>query len=162
MTVLRYLQENEGHYRITNHRPAYTAEQLARVEHVDSHEIAKCVVIRADDDFYLCVLPADRKVDLNALRRPLGAREISLASEGEMRRLFEESEIGAEAPFGNLYDLPTLMDRTLRDDKEIIFPADSHETSIHMRMDEYMRLASPRILNFSYPSNPTQAAEFLF
>lgn len=162
MTVLRYLQENEGHFRITHHRPVYTAEQLARVEHVDSHEVAKSVVIKADEDYYLCVLPADRKVDLNALQRPLGAHAISLANEDEMRRLFEESEIGAEAPFGKIYDLPTLMDKTLREDMEIVFPADSHETSIHMKLDEYMRLASPRILSFSYPSSPSQAAEFLF
>ena len=161
MTVLRYLQEHKGHFRITSHRPAYTAEQLARLEHVNRQHVAKCVVVKADDYYYLCVLPADRKVDLNALQRPLKAATVSLAGESEMARLFEDSEIGAEAPFGGLYDLPTLMDASLRKAEEIVFPADSHETSIHMLMDEYLRLACPRILYFSFPSDPPEPTRWI-
>lgn len=162
MTVLKYLQESDAHFAISSHHPAYTAEQLARLEHVDSHYVAKSVVVKADGNYYLCVLPADRKVDLNALQRSLGAQEVMLASEEEMGRLFEDSELGAESPFGNLYNLPTLMDESLRDNDEIVFPADSHETSIHMQMEEYVRLSQPRILKFSYPANPKDMRGFLF
>lgn len=162
MTVLEYLKENHSTYQVTRHRPAYTSEQLARVEHVPPRQVAKPVVIDADGTYYLCVLPADRKMDLNALQKHLKADVVQLVDERKMKRLFEDSELGAEAPFGALYNMPTLMDKSLEEDREIVFQAESHETTVHMAMSEYLRLAEPTILKFSYPVHPRQQGQFFF
>jgi len=42
------------------------------------------------------------------------------------------------------------MDETLQDDPYIVFQAGTHELAIRMDLDDYLRLASPRILKFSY------------
>ena len=151
MTVLEYLEKEQCRYRVTEHKPVYTAEQLATVEHVAPRKVAKPVVVRADGRFYLCVLPADRKIDLYAVQKHLKVHDVRLASEREMERLFSDSELGAEPPFGNLYDLPTLMDKKLARDKQIVFQAGSHDKAVWMEMDEYKRLANPDIFAFSYP-----------
>ena len=151
MTVLEYLDEKRCHYRVTEHKPVYTADQLATVEHVPPRRVAKPVVVRADGRFYLCVLPADRRIDLYAVQKHLKAKNVRLASEYEMENLFADSEIGAEPPLGSLYDLPTLMDKKLAKDKRIVFQGGSHEKSIWMSMSEYRRLTNPTILPFSYP-----------
>ena len=151
MTVLEYLDEKHCHYRVTEHKPVYTADQLATVEHVPPRRVAKPVVVRADGRYYLCVLPADRRIDLYAVQKHLVAKNVRLASEYEMEYLFGDSELGAEPPLGKLYDLPTLMDKKLAKDKRIVFQGGSHEQAIWMSMSEYRRLTNPAVLSFSYP-----------
>lgn len=151
MTVLEFLDEKHCDYRVTEHKPVYTAEQLATVEHVSPRKVAKPVVVRADGQYYLCVLPADRKIDLYAVQKHLEAKNVRLASEYEMEYLFGDSELGAEPPLGNLYDLPTLMDKKLAKDKQIVFQAGSHERAVWMSMSQYRRLTNPAVFAFSYP-----------
>ena len=153
MTVLEYLKAEHCSYRVTEHNPVYTAEQLATVEHIPARKVAKPVIVRADGRYYVCVLPADRRIDLYAVQKHLKADNVRLASEHEMEYLFGDSELGAEAPFGNLYDLPTLMDKTLAKDKEIVFQAGTHEQAVWITMKDYKKLANPHIFAFSYPAD---------
>jgi Ala-tRNA(Pro) deacylase len=154
MNVVEYLNEQKCKYEMVHHKPAYTAEQLARVENVPRRQVAKPVVVEADGRFLLCVLPADRKIDFMALQKHLKVKQVRLADESQMARLFEDSQVGAEAPFGNIYNLPTLIDKTLTKDKEITFLAGTHETSIRMPVEEYLRLVRPTVLKFSYSPWP--------
>ena len=152
MTVLEYLRAEHCTYRVTEHKPVYTAEQLASVEHVPPRKVAKPVIIRADGRYYLCVLPADGRIDIYAVQKHLKGKNVRLASEHEMEYLFGDSELGAEPPFGNLYDLPTLMDKTLAKDAEIVFQAGNHEQAVWISMEEYKKLTNPHIFAFSYPT----------
>ena len=64
--------------------------------------------------------------------------------------MFPDCELGAEPPFGNLYDLPTVMDKTMEQDDHILFQAGSHEKAIRMSMADYRKLVAPKVLEFSY------------
>ena len=48
-------------------------------------------------------------------------------------------------PFGNLYDLPVIMDTSLEEDEEIVFNACSHIESIRMKLADYVKLVNPMI-----------------
>jgi Ala-tRNA(Pro) deacylase len=61
--------------------------------------------------------------------------------------LFPDCELGAEPPFGNLFDLPTVMDRTLERDDHILFQAGTHAKAARLRMDDYRDLVHPRVLD---------------
>ena len=150
MKLLEYLDKSCSTYQISRHLPAFTAQQMAAEEHVSGMNVAKPVVIKADDLFYMCVLPACCKIDLNILQRHLGVERIGLATESQMAELFPECPIGAEPPFGNLYGLLTFMDTTLAEDDYIVFQSGTHEDAVHMDTKEFIRLAQPRILSFSY------------
>jgi Ala-tRNA(Pro) deacylase len=121
MKVVEFLDSKGVHYEMTQHRPTFTAQQMAAEEHVPGIEVAKPVVVRVDGTFYLCVLPACCKINFDALRRALKAKEVVLADEDEMATLFEDCTLGAEPPFGHLYGLETLMDGSLEDDPFIVF-----------------------------------------
>lgn len=149
MEVTKFLDSSSAKYEVTQHRPTFTAQEMATEEHVPGMKVAKPVVIRADGDYYMCVLPACYKVDLKALKSQLGARQVELADESKMEKLFPDCELGAEPPFGNLYGLPTIMDKTLETDEHIVFQGGTHEKAIRMEMAEYKRLVSPQILSFS-------------
>ncbi|MEJ5259103.1 MAG: YbaK/EbsC family protein [Anaerohalosphaeraceae bacterium] len=153
MKVIDYLNQQQAKYEMVRHKPAYTAEQLSRVEGLPATQVAKTVVVEADGRFYLCVLPADRKIDFAALQKHLHVQQVRLADEDQMALLFLDAEVGAEAPFGNLYHLPTLMDKSLMNGQEISFLAGKHDVSVHLKIDEYVRLVQPTILKFSYPAD---------
>jgi Ala-tRNA(Pro) deacylase len=144
MDIHEYLRQNDVEFRLHEHAPAYTAQMVAAEEHVTGHDVAKVVIVRGDDKFYMCVVPAPRMVDVLKVGRVTGAKNVRLADEQEIATLFPDVEVGAEPPFGNLYDLPTLVDRHLAHRDEIVFQGGSHHEAVRVRFEDYARLAQPR------------------
>ena len=150
MRVIELLDKSAVNYEITEHLPAFTAQQMAAAEHEPGKYVAKPVIVKADGKYIMCVLAACYKIDLGALKKQLGAKEIELAQEKEIGGIFDDCELGAEPPFGNLYNLPTIIDKALEKDDHITFQAGTHEKAIHMSMDDYRKLVEPKVLEFSY------------
>jgi Ala-tRNA(Pro) deacylase len=151
MQVLGYLKKLGVKYESREHKPTFSAQQMAAVEHEPGRFVVKPVVVKVDGKYVMCVLAACYKVDLGALKKQLGAKSVELAEEEEVGRLFGDCEIGAEPPFGNLYDVPTIMDKALEADEHIMFQAGSHEKAIVIKMADYRKLVNPKVLEFSYP-----------
>ncbi len=150
MKVVEFLDSKGVHYEMSQHRPTFTAQQMAAEEHVPGMAVAKPVVVKADTTYYLCVLPACCKIDFDALKRALKADAVVLADEDELAKLFDDCTLGSEPPFGHLYGLETLMDAALDEDTFIVFQAGTHELAIRMDLDDYKKLAQPRVLRYSY------------
>ena len=150
MQITEFLKKSGIKYKVTEHEPAFTAQTVAAVEHEPGKYVAKPVIVKADGKYIMCVLPACFKIDLRALKSQLEAKSVELAEEKEIARICGDCEIGAEAPFGNLYDLPTVMDKSLEENDHIMFQAGSHEKAIRIGMDDYRKLAAPKVLEFSY------------
>jgi Ala-tRNA(Pro) deacylase len=142
-----YLEENKIPYSHCTHRLAYTAQEIAEAQHVPGREMAKTIVLRADGRFLMVVLPAVTKIDLKALREELPYKHLELASEREFAGLFRDSEVGAMAPFGNLYHLPVYVDRTLAADEDIVFNAGTHVDTIRMKYKDFERLVQPEVIH---------------
>ena len=150
MRVIEFLDESAIPYDLTDHVPTFTAQQMAAAEHEPGRYVAKPVIVKADGKYMMCVLAACYKIDLGALKSRLGVKSVSLALEMEIGEIFDDCELGAEPPFGNLYDLPVIMDKALEKDDHIIFQAGTHQQAIRMSMDDYRKLVKPKVLDFSY------------
>ena len=144
-----YLETNHIEYSVLTHPQAYTAQDVAAAAHVPGRELAKSVVVKADGEFVLAVLPAPRKVDLEQLKSALGANEVQMAQESEFASLFPGCELGAMPPFGNLYGLKVIVEESLTEDEEIVFNASTHVDAIRMKYRDFERLAKPEIGRFS-------------
>ena len=153
MKVIEFLDNQAAEYEILHHRPVFTAQQMAAEEHVSGMNVAKPVVVKVDGEPFMCVLPACCKVDLDLLKRQMNAKQVELADEADMAKLFPDCELGAEPPFGDLYGLKTLMDSTLETDEFIVFQGGTHQEAINMKLAEFKRLAQPQIVSFSYHSS---------
>ena len=149
MRVIEFLDKSKVSYKVTEHRAAFTAQHMAAEEHEPGKYVAKPVIVRADGKYVMCVLPASCKIDMDALKSQLAAKSVKLAKEKDIVKIFPDCVAGAEPPFGNLYDLPTIMDKTLEDDDHITFQGGTHEKAIRMSMDDYHKLVEPRGLEFS-------------
>lgn len=150
MDIIELLEETGTKYELREHLPTFTAQRMAAVEHEKGIYVAKPVIVKADEKFMLCVLSANHKVNLNALKESLGAESLELAEEEEIAKIFNDCELGAEPPVGSLYNIPTIIDKTLLEDDHILFQAGSHEKTLLMRMKDYIELAKPKVLDFAY------------
>jgi len=147
MGIFEFLDESRVPYKVLEHRPVFSAQRLAQIEHEPGRFVAKPVIVKADGRFLMCVLPADAKIDLETLKGQLRAESTELANEEDIARLFPDCEVGAEPPFGNLFHLDTVMDKALEKDDHIVFRAGSHTKAVRLDMADYRRLVHPKVLN---------------
>lgn len=141
--VRNYLTEHGVAYETHSHPEAYTTSEIAEAGHIAGKEIAKVVILRAEDGLAMAVVPGDKMVDLEKAAAALGADDIRLAEESEFGRSFPDCDIGAEPPFGSLYEVPTLVDSALKG-PNITFPAGTHTETITMALDDYLELTHPK------------------
>jgi Ala-tRNA(Pro) deacylase len=135
--------EHGVRYETHTHRVAFTAGEVAEAEHVPGRNMAKAVMLMADDRLVMTVIPGDRMIDLAKARRALGVESIQLAQESEFVSRFPDCEAGAEPPFGVLYDVPTVVDQAF-DGPSITFNAGTHTEAITMGLADYLQLTHPR------------------
>lgn len=150
MRVIEFLDKEAVRYKQSEHPPTFTAQEMAAVEHEPGRFVAKPVIVKVDGKYLMCVLSACCKIDLGRLKDQLGAGSVELADETEIGRIFDDCELGAEPPFGNLYNLSTVMDKALEEDDHIKFQAGTHDKAISMSIDDYLILVQPKVLEFSY------------
>jgi|SRR5574342_1196325 Ala-tRNA(Pro) deacylase len=146
--ITDFLKQNSVSYEVMRHAAAFTAQELAAVEHVKGRDHAKVVVVQSDGKRVLAVLRADHRVNLDKLSRATG-QVCTLVDETEFDRMFPDCDRGTMPPFGGLYDLPTWVDRSLTTDEYIVFEAGTHTDAIKMRYVDFERLARPRVAEFA-------------
>ena len=147
--VRTFLDQHHVKFVVITHSKAYTAQGIAAIAHIPGQELAKTVIVKQDGALAMAVLPASFQVDLLALKKVVGVRDASLASEREFKQHFPDCETGAMPPFGNLYGIPVYVDSTLTRDREIAFNAGTHYELIRMEYADFAKLVEPVVLGFS-------------
>jgi Ala-tRNA(Pro) deacylase len=147
--LLAFLDENKVEYTLHAHPTAYTAREVASVEHVSAHKVAKTVVFFSENGYGMAVLPGDSMVDLQSLRTLLGVSRLRLATESELNDLFPECELGAMPPFGNISDMPVFVDSSLAGEEMIAFNAGTHRDVVYIKFRDWERLAKPKVVALS-------------
>jgi Ala-tRNA(Pro) deacylase len=146
--LIEFLNQNKVPYQILHHPEAFTAQELAAIEHVKGKYHAKVVMVKADTEKFMAVLPADHRVDLEKLDKATGKRTM-LATEAEFKALFPDCATGTMPPFGKLYGVPTYVDQSLTGDAFIVFEAGTHTDAVKMSYRDYERLAQPQVLDLA-------------
>ena len=147
--VRDFLNHCHARFYETAHPRVATALAEANKDHTPASELAKTVLIRANGQYLLAVLPANTRIYWPALVRVLGTTELRLAAEDEIAALFPELEVGAIPPLGPLFDMPVFIDARLASHDAIAFNAGSHTNTIHMPFGQFRRLVEPRVCSFA-------------
>lgn len=149
MSIPRHIQDfldSQGvSYKHKTHHQEFTAARTAEAQHVSGQELAKSVMVMAEERPIMAVIPANERLDLQKLSHLLGASSVRLAKEGEFERLFPGCELGAEPPFGSLYDVPVWLDASFEDHDVIVFNAGTHTDTIQMRTEDFEKLEHPKV-----------------
>ncbi len=114
-----------------------------------SHPLREClarsVVLSVDGRLCIAVIPATRQVDIDQMRRYLGAEKVRLAAEAEYRHLFSAGETGAIPVFGSLYGIPVLVAHELMDSEEIAFIVGTSQVIVRIRLLDFLVQEKPYV-----------------
>lgn len=144
--LINYLDENGKKYVVTKHSPAFTAQEVAASAHIPGKEMVKTVIVKVDGDMKMVALPSTHDVDFDAIKDALNANEVELATEEEFEDMFPDCELGAMPPFGNFFDIDTLVAESFAEDEEISFNAGTHKELVRMNYRDFEELVKPQIL----------------
>lgn len=150
--IREWLRGNDVAFREVHHEPTRTSEESARARGEELRVGGKALLIKADNDFRLFVLSADRKLDSAAIRGHLGAKKTRFASPEELLDLTGLVP-GSVPPFGPpILPFPLCVDPSVFENQRIAFNAGSLTDSIILGIDDYRRLAKPEIFTFAVQS----------
>jgi len=100
------------------------------------------------DFLVLIVLPAGKYVDLTGIKKALKAKKVSMATEKDIVSKLK-TKVGLLHPFGNMYNMQTLLDKTLAKSKKIIASAGSYTHSVEIALKDFEKLVQPLKGTFS-------------
>lgn len=136
-------------YRHVGHGPTRTSEESAAARGEPLAIGGKTLLLKVDDRLELFVLSAARRMRSSRARKAVGARRSRFATEEE---LLERTGLvpGTIPPFGEpLLPFPLNADRSVLAHDRIAFNAASPTESIVMATADWLRLARPRLLDYT-------------
>jgi Ala-tRNA(Pro) deacylase len=142
--LVAWLNDAGVPHRLVMHAPTPTSADAARARGVPLGCGAKALVVKADGQFRLLVLPADRKLDSRLAKKSLGVRDLRFATPEELAATVGLPP-GAIPPFGEpILHLPLTADVAVGGCfPEVAFNAASLTASIIMTAADWARLARP-------------------
>ena len=146
-----FLRDNRVPFQVHHHPEAFTAQEVAAVEHVPGRELAKVVLVSGAGRMAMAVVPAPKQVDLEKAASAIGVNKVQLASEEEISAQFPDCDTGAMPPMGNgtLYDVAVYVDGALQDEGTIVFNACTHTDAIHMGYADFDKLVKPEVVDLT-------------
>lgn len=141
-TVMGYLERAGIDFDLVTHRHSAHSLQTARNARIEPEHLAKGVLMYDDEEFWLVVIPASRRVNRWALESLVGSERMSFAGEDHMPHLFRDCERGALPICGSAFGVRTAFDDHLLDSDDVYFEAGDHEHLIHLTRAEFSRLMS--------------------
>ena len=153
-TVTEHLHQRGIRFRVRPHARATSAMGEALALGADVDEVAKAVLLDAQDGHVLAIVPASRRVDLDLVRDALGEERVHLASEAELERDFPEYELGALPPLPSLLHVPVVVDPAVTAHRRVTFAAGRQQESVEADTDEIFTGASITIAPITRPYTP--------
>ena len=147
--IHEYLRAQGIPFEWIHHPQAFTAQELAHSTHLSGKRLAKTLVVAADGQPVMVVLPASHRLNLYELRGLMEARDVEMLPEAELAKVFPDCELGAIPPLGNLYGIEVWVDKAVSEYEDIVFSAGTHVDSIRTKYADFARLAKPHEGRFS-------------
>ena len=160
-----FLEKNKIKREIIEHRTVYTAFDKAATLKVKPNIVGKTLVLKSGKELFLALIPGNKNLDLVKIRKLFNditrlrpslrlrttARrgKFEFVTERIMKNKFQGFKIGALPPFGQLFKLPTFIDRGILKEKIILANAGIHEASLKVSPKIFDKLENVILGNFS-------------
>lgn len=142
--LLNHLQKNKVKHDVVEHKTVYTAYDTSQTLKTKLGNVVKGLLVKADKDYRLILLTADKMLDLPKLKKILKVKKIEFVSEKSMPKIFK-GKPGAFHAFGSLYKLPVIAEKGLTKLKEAVFPSASFNHSLKVKIKDFLNLEKPQI-----------------
>jgi len=151
--LVKYLDKHGVKHEILEHKTVYTAIDAAATMRKKLSEIAKSLLVKADKDYYLVLLPADYNLDFKKLGKCIGmqtkkpVKVVKIPGEKIMESVLKV-KAGALSGFGGLHKLPVIMDKSLAKVKKAVFSSGSFNHSVEMAVKDFVKIENAILGSF--------------
>lgn len=156
--ISNYLDLKKYKYQIIGHKTTFTAWDTAQTEKVKPQQVAKALVMKADNDYLLAMVPSNRNLDKQKLLKAINARrkknkeklfkKIDFAKELWMKKNLP-GKVGATPPFQEILKLDVYADGLLLKNKKIYVGSGEYTESLLINTSQYVKIENPVKGSFS-------------
>jgi len=151
--LAKYLEKAKVKHNILEHKTVYTAYDTAVTMGKKLNEVVKTLLVAADKDYYLVLLPADHNLDFKKLIAHIGKitgkkiKAVKIPSEEVMKNLLKV-KAGAMSAFGGFHKLPIVIEKNLLKTKKAVFASGSFNHSVEMAVKDFVKLENAALGSF--------------
>ena len=148
------LLDREGAtYRVVEHEPEGRTQVIAKIRGNRVQQSIKSIVVqvrlnRKENIYCLANVPGDCRIDFEGLKSHFQADSVAFAAPEKAQEL-TGCAIGAIPPFSFSGQLQVLADPLIQENEEVVFNAGRLDRSIFMRLDDYLRIAKPQLVQIA-------------
>jgi Ala-tRNA(Pro) deacylase len=144
--LIAMLEDRGVGYQVIKHEAEGRTVAASAARGHPPSQAAKCMVVEVRVERYaLCVIPGDSRVKLDAVREIYGGGRARLAPQ-PMAESLTECERGTIIPFSfRPAELEVIADPGILEQGQIYFNAARLDRSLAMSVDDFMRVARPRL-----------------
>ena len=150
--ILAELEEKKVVFEHLTHDFVHRSKEAACIRGNTLSQAAKAIVLKVKDKdsyyFTQAVLQGTRKIHMKTLKKHLGAKNISLASPEEVKEI-TGCTIGSVPPFGHLFGLEVIADKSLLEEPKVVFSAGTHHDSVRIASADLFDVLNPTVLSFT-------------
>ncbi|MCF7845686.1 MAG: aspartate--tRNA ligase [Candidatus Peribacteraceae bacterium] len=148
LEIVELLESNKIKFEKLEHAPVKTSAEAAQVRGTTLEQAARALVWKTENGYIQSVCSAAKEVDEAKLKKVAEVKKLELAKPEEVKKI-TGCEIGCVPPFGNLFDLPVFVDKSLEPEEIIVFNAGEHTKSIKMPFADYIKIIGSKTSEFA-------------
>ena len=134
-----FLKENYIDYEVVSHPYSERALDTAYSACIPVKNMTKAVILNDKKGFVMAVMPSIHKLVLRWINGQM-SRDLQLASEQQLERLFPDCDKGAVPAAGTAYGLLTCWDDELNSVQDLYIEGGNHRELVHLGRDQFKRL----------------------
>jgi len=150
--LINFLEKSKVKYQIIEHKTVYTAYDKVqtlkrgplaggwRVGRSPEKMVGKTLVFKTDGKLAMALIPANKNLDKEKIKKLLKAKKVDLVSEKLIKNKFKGVKVGAIPPFGNLWGLGTFADKSLINQPKLIVNGGDYNFSIKISSVSFKKL----------------------
>lgn len=148
----RALEGSGLEFEVVRTERATSAEESARFQGIELHQLLRTIVLRRGDDDYLFVLvPGGRAIDWPKLRAHLGVSRLSLPDKDEAKAV-TGYERGAITPFGSAREWPVIADGSISVADRVAVGGGAHGVNLHVRAGDLIEHLGAAVADVTKPA----------
>jgi len=138
--VIKFLERAKVKYEPIEHKTVYTAHDKAATLRVLEKIVGKTLVMKFDRNVGLVLIPANKNLDKVKFKKIAKAKKVDFVKEAWMKKNLKGVKVGAIPAFGNLFKLPTFVEKSLLRNPKIILNSGDYSFSIKISSINFKKL----------------------
>ena len=127
---------------------ARTAKDAATALRCEVGAIVKSLLLRADDEFILCLVSGDKKCSLNKVKKLTGKKDVCMAN-AECVKEHTGFTIGGVSPVGLIKSIEIMIDKELSRFKDIYAAAGHPNAIFRINLENLIKITKGTVMEIS-------------